>query len=101
MLGSINGTSLSVNIKTMQFRFTISETDTQVLGVANKYTHYIVSLFIINFLKQNNYFFIFSIELLIFFLILCAYMSSGNISVHNIHNMLTMSMVATECRSGC
>lgn len=71
MLGSINGTSLSVNIKTMQFRFTISETDTQVLGVANKYTHYIVSLFIINFLKQNNYFFIFSIELLIFSSFMC------------------------------
>lgn len=66
MLGSINGTSLSVNIKTMQLWFTISETDTQVLGVANKYIHYIVSLFIINFLKQNNYFFIFSTELLIF-----------------------------------
>lgn len=67
MSGSINGTSLSVNIKTMQLRFTISEADTQVLRDANKYIHYIVLLFIINFLKkQNNYFFILSIEFLIF-----------------------------------
>lgn len=53
MLGSINGTSLFVNIKTMQLRFTISEADTQVLRDANKYIHYIVLSFIINFLKTK------------------------------------------------